>query len=113
MSAGLRSKRLVMLFVFCKVCLRAQLGICREAVCVSHLPIAGRQAGGRLLGASLWGRTPQAEWAQVWLCAHLEYAGLEFVSVFPLFVCAVCTMQDLCACAAHTLPGTVSHLVLI
>lgn len=46
MSADLRSKRHVMLFVFCKVCLRAQLGICREAVYVSHLPIAGRQAGG-------------------------------------------------------------------
>lgn len=46
-SADLRSTRLVALFVFCKVCLRAQLGIGREAVCVTHLPIAGRQAGGR------------------------------------------------------------------
>lgn len=58
--------------------------------------------------ASLWGRTPQAEWAQVGLCAHLKYAGLEFVSVFLLFVCVVCTMQDLCAHAAHTYPGTVT-----
>lgn len=52
LSAGLRSKRLVMLFVFCKVCLRAQLGICREAVCVSHLPIAGRHAGRQADGCS-------------------------------------------------------------
>lgn len=50
LSADLRSKRLVMFPVFCKVCLRAQLGICREAVCVSHLPIAGRQAGRWVLG---------------------------------------------------------------
>lgn len=42
-------------------------------------------------GASLWGRTPQAEWAQVWLCAHLEYAGLALVSFPSLSVrCAQC-----------------------
>lgn len=66
MSSDLRSKRFAMFFVFCKVCLRAQLGVCREAVCVPHLPIADRQAGRQVvLGASLWGRTPQAGWAQV------------------------------------------------
>lgn len=61
------------------------------------------QAGGWALGVSLWGRTPQAEWAQLWLSAHLEYSGLEFVSVFALCLCGVHNAGPLCRLHIPTL----------
>lgn len=96
-------------FVFC---LRAQLGICREAVCISTCPLqAGGQGGcsGPPCGAGLHRLSGHRSGC----VTHLEYAGLEFLSVFLLVVCMVCTVWHL---RTHTrcthLPWN-SHLVLL
>lgn len=81
-------------FVFC---LRAQLGICREAVCISHLPIAGRQAGG-CSGPPCGAGLHRLSGHRSGCVTHLGYAGLECVSVFLLVVCMVCTVWG----SAHT-----------
>lgn len=63
LSADPRSKRLVM----CLFSVSGPSWAFAGKLCV-YPPAHCRQAGGWVLGASLWGGTPQAEWAQVWLC---------------------------------------------
>lgn len=92
-------------FVFC---LRAQLGICREAVCISTCPLqAGGQGGcsGPPCGAGLHRLSGHRSGC----VTHLEYAGLEFCQSFSLLSvwCAQCGTSAHTH-AAHTYPGTVT-----
>lgn len=86
-------------FVFC---LRAQPGICREAVCISHRPLrAGRRVGAR--GPPCGAGLHRLSGHRSGCVTHLEYAGLECQSFSLLSVwCAQC------GAAAHTFPGTVT-----
>lgn len=82
-------QRICPVFCFLSGLSRAQPGICREAACVPICPLrqAGRQVGAQ---AALWGRTPQAGWAQVWLWLTRDVLVLSLCQAFPSCLSVPC-----------------------
>lgn len=66
-----------------------------------HLPIAGRRAGG-CLGPPCGAGLHRLSGHRSGCVTHLEYAGLEFLSVFLLVVRMVCTVWGLWTRTLHT-----------